>query len=811
MGTLWQDIRFGLRTLAKSPGFTAVAIVALALGIGANTAIFSIADAFLLKPLNIPDPEHLVVVAELAPNQTSGTNSVSGANFVDWKAQTKSYDAFGAYEWDDVNLTSPAALPEKVQGFKVSQNIFELCGERPLLGRTFSQEEDQPGHDGVVILGQRLWERRFGGDAHIIGQELHIDGRPYTVIGIMRKNFDFPQTAELWVPMAFTPQQLQDRKSHFFLTLGKLKAGVTVVSANAEIKTLAKRLADTYPDTNHNWSARVTPIRIFELGDDTIQYTVMLLGAVGFLLLIVCANVTNLQLVRGASRHKEMAIRVALGGSRWRLVRQLLTESVLVALGGALLGLVLAKWAVSLVVVHMPPEVAKYIPGWSEIRLDSRAMLFTMIAGVVAGIVSGLLPAFQGARLDVNETLKEGGRSSSSARGRHFLRNGLVITQVALATILVVGSALLVRGFHTLLNFNRGFEPETLLTMYLNLPDTRYAKTEQRNQFYSQVLERMNAMPGVLGAAGTSWIPYGDGGGNSQFSIEGRPWRDASETPTIMNLAVSPNYLHMVHVPLIQGRELSEADIADSQLVGLISQSLAKRYWPAGDAIGHHIRIGGNDSKNPWMTVVGIVGDVKMDWGSTRPLYAIYRTYRQAPRGYFALVVRSAGDPMSLARPAGAAVAAIDNDMPLTDVMPMSKVIGNSIIGIAYVSVMMGVIGVMALILAAVGVYGVMAFTVTERTYEIGVRMAFGAQTSDVMRMIIGRGVLLAGIGLAIGLPITLAITYALREWIFGIGAADPMTFGAIAGALLGAALVACWIPARRATRVDPMIALRYE
>jgi putative ABC transport system permease protein len=489
----------------------------------------------------------------------------------------------------------------------------------------------------------------------------------------------------------------------------------------------------------------------------------------------------------------------------------LLTESVLVAIGGALLGLVLAKWAVSLIVVHMPPEVAKYIPGWSQIRLDSRAMLFTMIAGIVAGIVSGLLPAFQGARLDVNDTLKEGGRSSSSSRGRHVLRNGLVITQVALATILVVGSALLVRGFHTLLNFNHGFEPETLLTMYLNLPDTRYAKPEQRNQFYAQVLEKMGAMPGVLGAAGTSWIPYGDGGGTASFSIEGRPWRDASETPSVTNVAVSPNYLHMVHVPLIQGRELAEQDTADSQLVGLISQSMAHRYWPAGDAIGHHIRIGGNDSKNPWMTIVGIVGDVKMDWNDTRPLYAIYRTYRQAPRGYFALVVRSAGDPMSLARAAGAAVAAIDNDMPLTDVMPMSKVIGNSIIGIAYVSVMMGVIGVMALILAAVGVYGVMAFTVTERTYEIGVRMAFGAQTSDVMRMIIGRGILLTGIGLAIGLPITLGITYALREWIFGIGAADPMTFGMIAGALLAAALFACWIPARRATRVDPMIALRYE
>src|ERR1019366_6634107 len=811
MGTLWQDIRFGLRTLAKSPGFTAVAVVALALGIGANTAIFSIADAFLLKPVNIPDPEHLVVIGELAPGQTTDTNSVSGANFVDWKAQTRSFESLGAYQWDDVNLTSPAALPEKVQGFKVTSNLFELCGERPLIGRTFLSEEDQPGHDGVVILGQRLWGRRFGGDQHIIGQQLHIDGRPYTVIGIMRKAFDFPQTAELWVPMAFTPQQLQDRKSHFFLTLGKLKPAVTIRSASAEMKTLARRLSDAYPDTNHNWSARVVSVRNFELGDFTVRYTIMLLGAVGFLLLIVCANVANLQLVRGASRHKEMAIRVALGGSRWRLVRQLLTESVMVALGGAILGLVLAKWAVSLVVVHMPPEVAKFIPGWYEIRLDARAMFFTMIAGVLAGVVAGLLPAFQGVRLDVNETLKEGGRSSSSARGRHVLRNVLVIAQVTLATFLVIGSGLLVRGFRTLLHYNQGFQPNTLLTMYVNLPDTRYSKPEQHTQFYSQVLERMSAMPGVVAAAGTSWVPYGDGGGTSQFSIEGRPWRNVSETPTIMNLVVSPNYLQMVHVPLIQGRELSEQDSSDSQLVGMVSQTLARRFWPAGDAIGHHLRIGGNDSKNPWMTVVGIVGDVKMDWSDTRPLFAIYRPYRQSSRNYFALMVRSTGDPMALAPAAGAAVAAVDPEMPLTDVLPMTKVISNGTIGIAYIAVMMGVIGGMALVLAAVGVYGVMAFTVTERTYEIGVRMAFGAETSDVLKMIIGRGLLLTGIGLAIGLPLTFAVTYVLRDLIFGIGATDPVTFAGIALALLGASLLACWIPARRATRVDPIIALRYE
>ncbi len=810
MGTLMNDIRYGLRTLLKSPGFTVIAIVALALGIGANTAIFSIADAFLLKPLNIPDPEHLVVIGSLMPSQNSDLHSSSAANFSDWKDQAKSFESLGAYEWDEVNLTG-SGNPEKVQGFKVTSNLFDLCSEKPLLGRTFLDEESQPGHDGVVVLGQKLWERRFGADPRIIGQEIHLDGRPYVVVGIMSRTFDFPQLAELWVPLALTPKEWQDRVSRGMWAIGKLKPGVSLASANAEMKGIARRLSDAYPSANRNWSARVVSIRIFELGDFTVQYTLMLLGAVGFALLIVCANVANLQLVRGASRHKEMAIRVALGGSRWRLVRQLLTESILVAVAGAMFGLLFAKWAISLVVVNMPPEVAKFIPGWYQIRLDSRALLFTMAAGVVAGVISGLLPAFHGARVDVNDTLKEGGRSSSSGRGRHGLRNGLVITQVALATILVIGSGLLVRGFRTLLNFNHGFEPETILTGSLNLPDTRYTKPEQRTQLFTQVLERLQAMPGVQGAAFTSWVPYGDGGGTSTFSIEGRPWRDESETPSVVSLAVSPNYLQMVHVPLIRGRELGEQDTADSPTVTLISQSMARRFWPGDDPIGRHIKVGGNDSKNPWMTIVGIVGDVKMDWSDTRPLYAYYRSYKQAPRNNAELMVRGTGDPMLLAPAASAAVAAVDRELPITDVMPMSKVINNSIIGIAYVAVMMGVIGFMALLLAAVGVYGVMAFTVTERTYEIGVRMAFGAQPIDVLKMIIGRGLILVGIGLGIGLPVTLGATYFLRNLIFGIGAADPITFVSIGLALLGTAVVACWFPARRATRVDPMIALRYE
>jgi putative ABC transport system permease protein len=811
MGTLWQDIRFGFRTLAKSPGFTAIAVMVLALGIGANTAIFSVADAFLLKPLNIPDPAHLFVIGELAPGQTMNTNGVTAANLIDWNEQQKSYEPLGAFAYNQVSLTGNG-LPQSVQGFDISQNFFSLCGQQPLLGRVFLPGEDEPGNDGVVILSQRLWQKRYGADPHIIGQNVHIDGRAYTVVGVMPKTFDFPQDGDLWMPLALTPAQRQDRKSHAYMVVGKIKPGVNPINAEADLKTIARRLSDAYPDTNRGWSVRATPIRRFELGDLTVQYTAMLLGAVGFVLLIVCANVANLQFVRGASRHKEMAIRVALGGSQWRLVRQLLTESILVSLAGAALGLVFAKWSIGLMVANMPAEVAKFIPGWYLIRMDMRAVLFTMIAGVAAGVIAGVLPAFQGSRLDVNDVLKEGGRSSSSARGRHRLRNAMVVLQVVLAVALLAVSGLFVRGFRSLLSFNQGYHTESVLTAHLSLPASRYAKPEQRTLFYSQVLEKLAAMPGVQSAATSSWVPYdGNGGATQAFTIQGKPWRDASETPNASSLIVSPNYLEMMHVPLIRGRELSDRDTADAPLVTLISQSAARKFWPNDDPIGHQIKAGPNDSMNPWMTIVGIVGDVKLDWSDTRPLYAFYRSYRQAPRGYSTIALRSVGDLKALTTETATAVAAVDPEEPVTDILSMETVARNSIIGIEYVVVIMTVIGGLALGLAAIGVYGVMAFTVTERTYEIGVRMAFGARGSDVLRMVIGKGLLLVGIGLCIGIPLALWLASILSSMIFGIGATDPLTFAGIGLSMLIVSFLACWFPARRATRVDPMIALRYE
>ncbi len=810
METLLQDIKYGWRMLAKAPGFTALAVIALALGIGSNTAIFSIADAFLLKPINIPDPEHLVIAGEVAPRQTDGFNSVSPGNFADWKQQAKSFESMSTFRWDEVNLTG-VGLPEKVQGFLVSSNLFAMCNVQPISGRVFLPEEEQPGHDGVVVLSQRLWERRFGSDQSLVGHDIHLDGRPYTVIGIMPRKFDFPLTAELWVPMALKPEQLNDRKSHMFIVLGKLKPGETLGSARTELQAIAQRLAAAYPATNRGWGAGVENIRVYLLGNETRTYTFMLMGAVSFLLLIVCANVANLQFVRSASRQKEMAIRTALGGSRWRVVRQLLTESIITAMGGAALGLLFAYWSIRMVLRYMPPEIAKFLPGWYDIRLDGRALLFTIAAAAVAGVLAGVLPALQSSRVDVNETLKEGGRSSSGARGRHLLRNTLIVMQVFLAVVLLIGAGLLSRGFRNLLDLGGGFQPESLLTMSVDLPASRYAGPQQWRMFFDQALARLSALPGVQTAAETSWIPYGNGGGRNQFLIAGKSWRDPSEIPTADSLVVSSAYLQMMHIPLLHGRMFTEKDGSDTERICVISQSLASAFFPNEDPLGHQIKIPTDNSANPWMRIVGIVGNVKMDWTNRRPTHAFYRPYMQLPRNYGSFVLRTSGDPMTLASASKVAIGALDGDIAVADVQPMSKVISNSVLGLAYVAVMMSVVGGLALVLAAVGVYGVMAFTVTERTHEIGIRMALGAQPTQVLRLIVGGGLLLAAIGLAMGLPAGLGASFLLARWFYGIGSGDPITYVGVAFALLAVSVLASWIPARRAVRVDPIVALRYE
>ncbi len=812
MNSLWQDIRFGLRALRKSPGFAAIAILALALGIGAGTAIFSVADALLLKPINLPDPEHLVILIEQAPGQSGNdATGVSPANFLDWKNQSKTLDEMALWLWDSVSLTG-TETPEKVQVFAVTSNFFSIGGTQALLGRTFLPADGKQGHEDVVILSHGFWVRRYGADPQILNRTIHLDGKPYTVVGVMPPSFVFPVTAELWKPLDLPDRLWARRDWRALVAIGRLKPGMKPLDAYTEINGIEQRLGGAYPSTVRGWHVRVTPIRRFEVGSDTENYTYLLLIAVGFVLLLLCANITNLQFVRGAGRAKEIAIRAALGGSRWRIVKQLLTESILLGLGGAAFGLLIAEWTVRLIILDMPQEVSNTIAGWDSIRLDWRALTFSICVALAAGILAGLLPALESSRLALGETLKEGGRSSTSGRARHRLRNLLVILQFAFAVVLLAGAGVLVRTFQGILSSNQRYRPETLLTMILNLPASRYAKPDQIQAFFDKALEQISTLPGVEGVATTTTLPHAQGHSTHVFSIEGRPWTNPAESENADFECVSPSYFRLFSVPLLRGRELTSQDVSTSLATVVISQSLAHTYWANEDPIGHRIRIGAaDDPKYPWMTIVGVVGDVQMDWTNPALNSVIYIPYPQFPRVYGSLAVRTSGNPAPYASAVRSAIAAVDPDQPVFGVKPMAELIREGTINVTYAARMMGALGVLALVLAAVGVYGVMAYIVADSKHELGIRMALGALRGNIMKLIIARGMFLALAGLTIGVPISILMVPLMGSYISGLGHTDFLSLGAASLLLAGVALVACLIPARRATRVDPIVTLRHE
>lgn len=811
METLFRDVVIGLRGLRKSPGFTAIAVLVLAIGIGANTAIFSIADAFLLKPVNLPDPAHLVVILELAPGETTFVSGVSPANLSDWKQQAQSFDDVTAWIWNAMNLTGEG-LPENVQGYKVGWNFFDVCGAKPLLGRTFRREEDQPGQDFVVVLSHGLWVRRFGSDPSMIGRTIHLNTQPYTVIGVMPRDFGFPVAAELWTPLGLPADLAARRGWRAMFALGRLKAGATLESSRAEMTTIAQRLGSAYPDVDKGWNVYIEPIRIFAMGDNAHDYTRLLLGAVGFVLLLVCANVGNLQIVRGARRAREIAIRTALGGSHWRIVRQLLTESVLVALAGALLSLAVSNWTLHLVLAGMPTDSARTIPGFDEIRLDFRALLFTLLVAVGAGVLAGLFPALESTRVQVNETLKEGGRSGNGGRGRQRVKNILVVVQVGLAVVLLSCAAVIVRAFRAIEDGDARYRAASLLTMTVNLPDTRYPDHASRSAFIDRALENLRAMPGAASVATTTIVPHTIGSSKTEFAIQEHPWTNPNEPKTADLEEVSPNYFRTMGIPLIRGREFTDADAATGAQVAIISESLARAYWPGRDPIGRTVKFGPYSStRSPWSTIVGIVSDVQMDWSDLGAEYAVYRPYRQQSRIYESYVVRTSVPPQTLVSASRAAIAAADPNQPLLNIKPMADVIHDSLFTIAYVATMLGVLGALAVVLAGLGVYGVLAFTVAESTNEIGLRMALGALPSNILRFVLGRGMLLTALGLLLGVPISYGVSRILGAWLPGVRSVNLLALAGVAATLLLAALVACWFPAQRATRTEPITALRHE
>jgi len=820
MQTIWQDVRFGVRMLVKHRIATIVCVIALGLGIGANTAMFSLAEAFLLHPVPFENSDRIVsLVDSRVAGQDGGAgfgpqdfNAVAPATYLDWKKEVHSFDELAAYAWDEINLTGDREA-QKVQDFQVTANFFAMIGVQPLMGGTFLPEEEEPGRDQEIILSYGLWEQRYGSDPNVLKRIIKVNGKSFHVVGVMKKGFDFPMPAEAWIPLALGTKERVRRDHRWLWVLGRLKPGVSFSAGAAEMRSISEREAQAYPDTNKAWRVRPQPLREFITGTLTRQYTVLLMGAVAFVLLIACADVANVQFARITGRAGELAVRTALGGSRWRVIRQLLIESILLSSAGAALGLFLAQWDIQMILSHMPADVARFVAGWKTIRLDANAFLFTLFVAVASGVISGIAPSLLGSRANIAETLKEGGRGSSISRTRHRLRGALVVAEVALALVLLVGAGLLVRNFQGLLNVNEGYSPQTLLTLNFSLQEQQYDQASARLNFNEQITRRLGAVSGVQAASLVTYVPYANGGGidQSEFSIEGRPLTQRGEVRSAIVETTTPNYFNTLNIALRDGRLLSETDGTESPQVAVISEGLAKRYFPGENPLGRHIKTGKAESASAWMTVVGVVNEVHYSWIVKEDVPTIYRSFRQAPPFSTTVVVRTAGDPLKFVSAVRAEIAAVDANVPLYNLKPMDKVITESIVGIAYVATMMAVLGVIALVLASAGVFGVMSYSVSERSHEIGIRMSMGAQTGDVLALVLRSGMLLTMLGLAIGLPIAFLLARALSSLLFGVQAADPVSFIGLPLLLLAVAAIACYLPARRAAHLDPLQALRHD
>ena len=808
--SLWQDVRFGLRTLYKRPAFALTAAITMALGIGATTAIFSLCDAMLWRPTPLPHMDTLVTVLQRDPDDANNFNSTTPADVDEIRRGNTTLANLVSWQRGLANLAGADAAPDRVGQALVSANFFDVAGIQPARGRAFRPEEDQPGQDHEVILSDQIWRTRFGGDPNIVGRTIRVDDVPYTITGVMPRGFDFPIATDVWTPMALKPEQRNSRSDQILESVGRLKPGRSAEQASAEINGIAARLEKTYPQTNKNRRFLVWPaIKLF-VDNYTQQYLIMLLASVLFVLLIACANVANLQFARATGRLREVAVRRALGASRSRLILQLIVESTLLSFAGALLGLLVAQWGIRLLHLGMPPEVERYVLGFKDVQVDARTLLFTVAAALASGILAGLAPAWQSSQPNLANTLREGGRGTSAGKGRQRVRNVLVGAEVALAVVLLVGAGLMVRGFRAMVDNGKSLEPDTLLTLRLAITDSKYHEKPQVAEFYRQVLERIQAVPGVRSAAAVTALPYSAHSEGRSFMIEGRPL-EPGNTPDGMYQVASPDFFQTLHIALREGRFLRSSDGASTQPATVISQVLAQRWWKGESSIGKRIRIGGSDSKDVWMTVVGVVADQPHNAFERTPRPTFYVPWQQQPARWMDIGVRTAGDPLLLAPSVMAAIHSVDPDQPITNLHTMTKSIHDRALGLNYVATLMGVFGAIALLLSAIGVYGVMAYMVSEQTRDIGIRMAMGASQGSILAAIFRRGMLVAGAGLAVGLPVAYALARLLTSLIYGVTATDPATFVGIPLALLAAVGLAIYLPARRAMNIDPIVALRYE
>lgn len=812
--TFLQDLRFGARMLSKNPGFTAIAVLTLALGIGANTAIFSVVNSLLLTPPHYKQPDRLVMVWEQQPSRNWFQGSVSPANYFQWLDHNTVFDQIAVTYDDHANFTADGSDPEQLAYQGVSANLLSMLGTDPILGRIFSAQDAIPGNNDVVILSFGLWKRRFGGDANIVGKKIQLEGQPCTVIGVMPRGFQLfikrgsftGEQAELWSPIPFTARARVPR-GRYLVSIARLKPGVSVVQAQSQMDAISAALEKQWPDFDKGWSVQLVPLKE-QLVGNLRQPLLILLGAVAFVLLMGCTNVANLLLGRAAGRQREIAVRAALGADRRRVIRQLLTESLLLAgLGGAA-GLLLAVWGTKALLALGPKDML----AGTAVIIDWRVLAFTMAVSLATGIIFGLGPSLVAMSADINKTLKEGGRDASSGKGGNQLRATLVIAELSLAVVILVGAGLCIRSFYLLNSVNPGFNPHNLLTMKLSLPNASYKDDAKKIAFFQQLRDRTAALPGVMSASADSWLPFTTMGAATGFQIEGQAKLSDADQPVADVRVVEPDYFRTMGIPLVAGREFNSQEASVQSHVVIINQALATGYFHGEDPIGKRITVamGGQTEKNPSL-IVGIVGDVKHEGLNTTARAMVYWPHPELPLPFMTFVVRTNDNPLALVSAVRQQLKQLDPGLPVTDVATMEQRMSDSVAESRFSTLLLGIFAVVAIILATVGIYGVTSYAVTARQHEIGIRMAIGAQPADVERMFMRRGVGLTLAGLSLGLLASYALTKLLSGLLFGVTPHDPLTFIVMAVLLLIVAMLACYVPARRGTRVDPLVALRYE
>jgi putative ABC transport system permease protein len=807
MDNLLKDIRYGVRGLFKRPGFTAIAVITLALGIGANTAIFSIVNAVLLRPLPYPQPDQLVVLRETSA-QGRVTESVSAGDFLDWRQQTQAFENMAAYRYESLNVTG-SDRPERVSGLIANSNLFSVLKVQPLLGRTFLPEDQGTGDARIVVISYGVWLRRFASDPAVTTRKLTINGRDLAIAGVMPPGFDFPGDADLWVPArSAVPEHVlkpnadmtRDRSTGYLDVIGRLKPGLTIEQAQADLNIVASRLSQQYPDSNQGRGVKAFSLHERLVGN--VRATLLILfGAVGFVLLIAGANVANLLLARGATRYKEFAVRRALGASRGRLVRQLLTESVLLTSLGGVLGLLLAQWTMRPLLSLVPAGVH----GLTETRIELNVLLFTFAVSVLAGIFFGLVPALQNSNARLSDALKESARGSGLSPSRNRARSFLIVSEVCLSLVLLVGAGLMIKSFILVQRVNPGFRTYAVQTARLMLPPTKYPEKRQQAEFFSGVIDQLKGSPNVDLAAAISRLPLTAGNSDRSIEVEGRPI-DPQEGLVVDYRSVSPSYFRTMGIPLLRGRDFSDQDNATAPATVIVNEQLAQRVF-GSDPIGKRLRIEGSED---WMEVIGVTGNVK-HFGLEAPVNPeIYVSYQKFPWPFMSVVTRSRNG-VDLSNEIRSSVWRVDRDEPVSEVVTMDLLISRSVADRRLNVLLLGIFGGVALLMAAIGIYGVISHSVSQRTHEIGLRMALGARTSDVIKLILKNGMTPALVGVAAGLLGAFALTRLMRSLLFGVTTTDFPTFAGVALMLLAVALLACYIPARRATKVDPLVALRYE